>query len=127
MPELETPQQKINVELLQETLAYIKAHPKEWDQTEWFCGTSACFAGWAAVLAGHKRMGRHTFSVMNPETGRRGYVWNVATRELGLTDTQASELFAGGNDFYALEQVVGRLTDLAQNADSASWCNTQDG
>jgi hypothetical protein len=31
--------------VLDAALAYIDAHPDEWDQSTWMCGTSACVAG----------------------------------------------------------------------------------
>lgn len=36
---------KINKELLRETLQTIKANPQHWNQANWHCGTSHCFAG----------------------------------------------------------------------------------
>lgn len=39
-------------ELLDATLAHIKAHPKEWNQISWRCSTGMCFAGTACSLAG---------------------------------------------------------------------------
>jgi len=47
-------QTKVNVPLLKATLAYIKTHPEEWNQAVWVCGTTACFAGRALLLAGAK-------------------------------------------------------------------------
>lgn len=32
------------------TLDRIRERPAEWDQTVWFCGTTACFAGTAARI-----------------------------------------------------------------------------
>lgn len=45
---------KTNAELLRRTLAHIEANPGSWRQAIWRndCGTAACFAGWAATLAG---------------------------------------------------------------------------
>lgn len=41
-----------NVARLRETLAHITAHPEDHMQSAWRCGTSACFAGHTAILAG---------------------------------------------------------------------------
>lgn len=41
-----------NVQLLITTLEQIKRHPEDHDQENWRCGTSSCFAGHAAILAG---------------------------------------------------------------------------
>lgn len=43
-----------NADLAYRTLDYIDAHPEEWEQSEWACGTKACFAGWAVILSGGK-------------------------------------------------------------------------
>lgn len=42
----------VNVPLLDATLNHIIQNPKDWNQNEWRCGTSYCFAGWAAVISG---------------------------------------------------------------------------
>jgi hypothetical protein len=45
-----------NAELAYRVLDHIDAHPEQWRQERWLhktsCGTVACFAGWAVVLAG---------------------------------------------------------------------------
>ena len=41
-----------NAALAYEVLDYIDAHPEEWNQRRWVCGTAACFAGWAVRLSG---------------------------------------------------------------------------
>lgn len=41
-----------NAVLAYQALDYIKAHPEEWDQSVWECGTVACFAGWVVRLSG---------------------------------------------------------------------------
>jgi hypothetical protein len=33
------------------TLDYIRDHPEEWDQSHYYCGTAACFAGRALLIA----------------------------------------------------------------------------
>lgn len=42
---------QINWTLFERTLAAIKANPEHWDQGDWHCGTSHCFAGFAQVLS----------------------------------------------------------------------------
>lgn len=39
------------VERLKAVLAAIEANPQHWDQEQWHCGTSHCFAGFAQLLA----------------------------------------------------------------------------
>ena len=41
-----------NTELAYRVLDQIDAHPENWNQNEWQCGTAACFAGWAIRLSG---------------------------------------------------------------------------
>lgn len=41
-----------NAELAYRVLDHIDANPSEWDQTNWQCGSAACFAGWAVRLSG---------------------------------------------------------------------------
>lgn len=41
-----------NAELAYKVLDYIDAHPAEWHQRSWVCGSAACFAGWAVRLSG---------------------------------------------------------------------------
>jgi hypothetical protein len=43
---------KPNAALAYAVLDQIDAHPEQWDQATWDCGTSACFAGWAVRLSG---------------------------------------------------------------------------
>lgn len=49
--------------LLLSTLDHVKADPKSWHQQSWRCGTTACFAGHAALLNGAQwalEPGHHT-------------------------------------------------------------------
>ncbi len=41
-----------NLENIKLVLDKIENNPECWDQTQWHCGTSHCFAGWAQVLSG---------------------------------------------------------------------------
>ena len=42
----------MNVERYKLVLKHIEDNPENWDQTQWHCGTSHCFGGWAQILAG---------------------------------------------------------------------------
>lgn len=48
----------MNLEKLDEAIAYIEAHPEQWRQEDWFhrgddgCGTAACIAGTVVLLDG---------------------------------------------------------------------------
>ncbi len=41
-----------NLENIKLVLDHIENNPECWQQTNWHCGTSHCFAGWAQVLSG---------------------------------------------------------------------------
>lgn len=43
---------KRGAELAQEVAEYITAHPDEWDQGTWGCGTTACFGGRSLLMTG---------------------------------------------------------------------------
>lgn len=123
----------INVPLLTQTLAHIEANPSEWDQTWYRCDTGMCFAGWAAQLAGGKW---HTSdpdlfddldSYLIAEPGddpatttlvdgsgvRVVFAPTRARRLLGLSSSQACELFASGNRLDDLRRIVARLVEEA--------------
>jgi hypothetical protein len=42
----------VDLEALDEALAYIQAHPEQWDQGTWRCTTAMCVAGWVGELGG---------------------------------------------------------------------------
>lgn len=70
----------MNREHYQLVLDQITAHPETWNQTQWHCGTTHCFAGWAQVLSGQPA---------NKDTARRD-----ARIYLDLSYQEADYLFA---------------------------------
>lgn len=116
----------INVPLLKETLAYIEAHPEEWDQSKWRCGTGACFAGHAAILHGAKwrNLAPDDMRIIAPG-GEVRYVDSYAREALGLKaevyvdhdgDTEFGvELFDGHNTLDDLRRIVGELCAQAES------------
>lgn len=46
-----------NMELLDKVLGHIKANPETWNQADYRCGTTYCFAGHAALMSGWKPVG----------------------------------------------------------------------
>lgn len=72
----------VNLELYDQVLAHIEAHPEQWEQETWLeeseCGTVGCFAGWAVVLG----------------EGDRENVSSSASELLGLDHTQAGAIFS---------------------------------
>ena len=93
----------MNIELMQQVINQIEAHPKEWDQGTWgrksACGTTMCFAGWAAHLSGFKLVWAQR--VTDPfadalaveADGNRRDIFDAARDLLGLNEAQAKELF----------------------------------
>lgn len=115
------PKTGVNVELLNETLAYIETHPEDWRQGEYRCGSGMCFAGWAATLSGREWLvpdpDSMASNLLSPEGDEepsmlRGgvHVHEVAERLLGLTDDQGFHLFAGLNTLEDIRRIVAELT-----------------
>ena len=94
---------KRNVELLQATMQQIIDHPEQHDQYRFvdmnICGTTACFAGWAALLSG--------WSIARIR--RVDSMYDAGAKLLGLTDDEASILFYGSNTRPVLELMVKDL------------------
>lgn len=109
-----------NVALLNQTLAHIEAHPEEWKQASWHCGTTACFAGHAAILDGGEWEDAHSDMLLARDDDPREFVYdgNPAVIDiedrarwiLGLTNDQAAELFEGRNSLDDLREQVAKLT-----------------
>jgi hypothetical protein len=113
----------INVQLLRDTLAHIEAHPETWDQATYRCGSSMCFAGWAAELDGcvwatsgleysdDNEFVKARESDPESETFANGtiHVHDRAQAALGLTGDQAEYLFGGGNEIGHLRHIVAEL------------------
>jgi hypothetical protein len=100
-----------NVHLLQQTLSYIETHPEEWQQGEWRCGTNACFAGHAALLAGARWVHPdHQFDdyVITPDA-QEVFVADFAQQVLELNGDQASVLFDADNSMANLRHIVNQL------------------
>jgi hypothetical protein len=93
------------------------------------CRTAGCFAGWRAIKDGYVQVQRHKYNssyiLVNP-TNADGVLLEVGGRppqglygpdtvaeyarvELGLTDYEASELFASENDMSMLKHLVDEL------------------
>ncbi len=92
---------KPNAENLRAVLAQIEAHPETWKQSEWHCGTSHCFFGWAQVMAGKPAM---------ESTVRRD-----ARQFLGLDSAEAYELSSGHNSLADIQKLVATYTGDGYN------------
>lgn len=102
-----------NVEKLEAVLDYIRTHPEEHNQSTWAektaCGTTLCFAGTAAALAGHQFVWDEFSNdayLCRAQSGKVEYVAAVAVRELDLTDAQADALFIHSSTFDEVERTV---------------------
>jgi hypothetical protein len=97
-------------------LDYIEAHPEEWYQRAWICGTTACYAGWTAILGneGHEVKvpgsiyDRTRYSHIELD-GERVHVSDCAAGLLGVDNNQAFELFQGSNSLNTLKAVVREI------------------
>lgn len=101
----------INSDLMQRVLKQIEEHPETWFQSCWVneCGTVACFAGWACLLAGHSPQ------EMEPWAGDD--VGDEAERLLGLDEEDGDRLFAGENTLDDLRHLVNEFTQRVEMAD----------
>jgi hypothetical protein len=93
---------------------HIRAHPEEHGQAYWICGTTACIAGRATLLAGYEPVYVYADGyaygtveeVRNPDTGEELCVWAAAEQLMQLTYTEAARLFGPDNELADLEQIT---------------------
>lgn len=113
-----------NIDLLTQVRDLITAQPEKLDMDRWAvvqpdeveftdgttakvsCGTTACIAGWAVQLSGHKLLvhqyGKHSDGsfLINSSVAKNGRVVDIeqyGKKLLGLTTEEADELFFCGN------------------------------
>lgn len=83
----------MNVELLEKIITRIEAEPENLDMTMRHCGTAHCIGGWAETLAG-KVIPEPLMTAADKERNEyQDHVQNNAREILGLTRTQANNLF----------------------------------
>jgi len=123
----------VNVELLERTLATIKANPDHWRQSSWHCESSHCFAGFAELLhfglpvdSDERDLRRDDRFRPDPIHGFGSY-WHTqdnALDALGLDEADGIQLFDGANSLADLESMVnllikdGTLVDYVYNDDN---------
>lgn len=96
-----------NRELANRTLAYIREHLDEWDQSRW----DKCFAGAVLKVSGYKLEGMKVYS-----DGRWvGRIPSMARDLLGVSVYGNDHLFADYNNLEDLERIVVELSE-ADNA-----------
>lgn len=134
-----------NIELLKKTLSYIETHESDWDQSQYVCGTSMCFAGHAVVLSGYpvSEDAYTPLDVLPPELrakfvpedswdGNSVHAAQLAAVLLGIEDEVLSEwgdpdwkdpaadvLFQSTNELSDLRQFVADLCAMAVPADAS--------
>lgn len=105
---------EVNLDKLDEALAYIEAHPDEHDQNSWFarraggwCGTTRCLGGTLAWLGGWKPAweGRDRADMVRGPGGQVRYIRDVAQEILGASDDEAADLFLHADDLDELKDV----------------------
>lgn len=90
-----------NDDLAYQVLDYIREHPKEWNQRAYFCGTTACFAGWALTIDAWNSDEKLLDLFLYPNLGV------TAAKVLGWTWYEAAHVFGNmTEDFDYLEQLV---------------------
>lgn len=102
---------------LRATLEWIKANPRNWDQSAWFCGTAACLGGHLVLRAGWQIAEQDNsiggFLVVSPQ-GQVEEVDTVAARLAGITMNEGFTLWNSTNTLDQLEEHLSRLeNDLA--------------
>lgn len=125
---------ELNVALLKKTLETIELDQIHWDQNQWRasddeCGTTMCFAGWAALLAGgtwylpqpvegtDRRLndlliaedGEGDLLIAYPTQVRCVSARDRAQRVLGLDEVEAGDLFSAEMGLEELEDYVDFL------------------
>ncbi len=108
----------LDVPLLRKTMEHITDHPEEHDQEKWLCGSFACFAGRAAVLAGATDLGDGRVRGILGDRIEDKHVSDYAQRLLGLTDGEAARLFSAYNDAWDL---AGMVDHLVEKGHLAEW------
>lgn len=125
------------VDLLRRELEFVTRRPDRWDQGvwlsvtdddddpdpdpaagDWTCGTTACLAGWTALHLGYRPFGPSDGSgLVVPRDAAPGdargatTVETVALVALGLTPTQADELFDERNSLRDLWEFARVFSD----------------
>jgi hypothetical protein len=101
-----------NATLAYKVLDHIDAHPENWNQAHWWCGTSGCFAGWTVQLSGETPDEQQCIDgvhISHRAAQLLGFADEIAMNEFAyrLIGTGGGwELFCGGNDREDLGWIV---------------------
>jgi hypothetical protein len=105
---------------LQQVLTHIEENPETWKQSDWHCGTSHCFAGFAQMFArgisldwefGRGDLGPYDAGGHSVRAKTDGARW------LGLNFRQAYRLFGGGNTLDYIKVIIDDITSAPYYAD----------
>jgi len=136
-----------NVELLKETLQYIKDNPQKWNQRVWYqndtclvpvdieveevnsCGTAFCFAGHVAIRTGFPAPPKDNYAswFRVEENGKYTFVEQYAQEQLELSNDQADALFQADNSMDDLEWMVNEIISDPTVSGSYLMSNRPDG
>lgn len=107
---------------------HINAHPEEWDQGVWVCGTTACIAGRIILQAGLTVLAAENAQERGTRVVRNGVMTSTydAARDLAhLTDAEAQYLFEAFRTLTELRHDTARLAqDLAMETDAEDYTHT---
>lgn len=96
---------------LRNAVEYIRKNPREWDQSLWFCGTTACLAGHLVALDGWEPLededGDEGFHIINGD--QIGTVDTIACEIAGILHQEGEVLWNGANGLQTLDMLVRRL------------------
>lgn len=113
---------------LQAAMDHIEAHPDEWNQATWVCGTVACLAGHIVLQAGAQPEDREEGDEHGEYvtlSGARFNTFNLAVALTHITDAEAQQLFDAWNTMPELRQDTARLTqDLAIDREPEEWLHS---
>jgi hypothetical protein len=100
----------MNLEKLDEAIAYIEKHPEQHDQATWFrrytCGSTACLAGHVAILDGWTLIDGHG---MAEKAGVLRHVADVAEAVLDLDDLEVDRLFYAADALADIKRYRDRI------------------
>lgn len=109
----------MNIEKLDEAIAYIEAHPEQHNQASWFerrtsgaCGTTACLAGTVALLDGWEPAWTSQYAPTAENVIRDGetrHVGLLAAEILDLDDDQYEALFHEAGDLDGIKYVRAKI------------------
>ncbi len=123
---------EVNRDLLERVMTKIKDDPDHHCQGSWalktsWCGTVACFAGWAVMLEGWQPIFdlNSLVAVDAEKDGQTEDICDLAQDLLGIADGDVTILFNGNNSREGLELMVKDLLNGDRLADrwtyQAGW------